>query len=102
MGRSDSHSSWESEFPGRQVTSTVAEVDRWLHLRNMLGAHYNEWAQSLSQYESQQFGEAVLKLFESVRCGSCYRWVEAGTSGGSRVSWSCRCLATTVGKIPQK
>ena len=84
------------------IASTVAEVDRWLHLRNMLGAHYNEWAQSLSQYESQQFGEAVLKLFESVRCGSCYRWVEAGTSGGSRVSWSCRCLATTVGKIPQK
>ncbi len=79
----------------------AADVDRWLHLRNLLGAHYNEWAQALSRNESWQFGEAVLKLLDSVRCGSCHRWVEVDALGRSGTSWSCRCSSTTISKALQ-
>jgi hypothetical protein len=65
----------------------VENVDRLMHLRNMVGAHYNEWAQSVSLDEARTFGEAVVELFWSVRCDSCFRWMEATSDR----SWQCRC-----------
>jgi len=72
--------------------NTVENVDRWLHLRNLVGAHYNEWAQSLSGYEAQSFGESVLALLQEVRCSKCFWWVERQidpTNGQSL--WACHC-----------
>jgi hypothetical protein len=67
----------------------VAEAaDRWAHLRNLAGAHYNEWAQSLSLGEARQYGSSVLALLDAVRCSACNRYVErVGTSS----RWECRC-----------
>jgi hypothetical protein len=65
----------------------VENVDRLMHLRNLVGAHYNEWALSVSLDEARTFGEAVVELFWSVRCDSCFRWMEATSDR----SWQCRC-----------
>jgi len=65
------------------------EVDRWLHLRNLVGAHYNEWATSLSSQEAHFFGEAVLNLYWKIKCSKCFNWIRPGA--GSKEGWSCRC-----------
>lgn len=52
-------------------------VDRWLHLRNLLGAHYNEWAISLSLEESKSFAQAVSDLHDAVRCCHCESWISS-------------------------
>lgn len=74
-------------------------VDKFIHLRNLVGAHYNEWAQSVSLQESVFFAENVIQLFKNVNCQDCFRWVE-------RVSdhdwiWKCRCGKLKVEKIIQ-
>jgi hypothetical protein len=62
-------------------------VDRWLHLRNALGAHYNEWARAASLEEARAFGESVVELYWAVHCDSCHRWLEAVSDR----AWQCRC-----------
>ena len=72
------------------------KVDKWLHLRNLVGAHYNEWAQSVSDQEARYFGETVLELFNLVRCPKCLRWVDELHQGKV---WQCRCSLTRVERI---
>ncbi|MDB4897083.1 MAG: hypothetical protein JWN15_3345 [Firmicutes bacterium] len=48
-------------------------------LRN-LAAHADPKILELSLNEAKHFGEAVLKLYEEVRCPSCRRWVNEGKS----------------------
>ena len=77
-----------------KTTCAVAaqDADRWLHLRNAAGAHYNEWAESLSWTDAEKFGQAVLKLLDALRCPSCGLWVER--TGNS--SFACRCGEVSV------
>jgi ABC-type branched-subunit amino acid transport system ATPase component len=49
-----------------------------VYLRNVAGAHFNEWAQSLSLTEATAFGSAVIKLLEATFCRSCGSWVSLG------------------------
>lgn len=72
-----------------KMKSIVDEIDKWIHLRNLVGAHYNEWSRSVSLQEARSFAEAVLLLFWGVRCNKCFRWIEPlGTQGKH---WACRC-----------
>jgi hypothetical protein len=70
------------------IAAAAADVDRWLHLRNLLGAHYNRWGDSLSQSDADRFARAILALFDAVHCDTCGQWVLGDTY---RSSWSCRC-----------
>ena len=82
------------------VHEATNEVERWLHLRNLVGSHYNEWAQTLSRREAQLFGEAVLCLLSLVHCDECHRWIERRESTGARrIYWSCRCGRTVIEKV---
>jgi recombinational DNA repair ATPase RecF len=81
-----------SKLKKTPISGAVEEVDRWLHLRNLLGAHYNEWAASLSQHDADSFANAVLSLYRAVYCSSCNYWVR---SDGFRMRWSCRCGETS-------
>ena len=75
----------------------AVEVDRWLHLRNLLGAHFNEWANTLSRLESEAFGIAVRDLTQLLWCAKCENWVDAVRVGVSKITgWSCRCGRTAV------
>jgi hypothetical protein len=79
------------------MKSIVDEIDKWLHLRNLVGAHYNEWSRSVSLQEAESFAEAVLQFFWHVRCNSCFRWIEP--LGSQSKHWSCRCGKLDVSNI---
>lgn len=68
------------------ISETVSEVDTWVHLRNLVGAHYNEWADALSRTEADQFAHAVLALVERLHCPRCSDWVAR-----SGLNLTCRC-----------
>jgi hypothetical protein len=68
------------------------DVERWIHLRNLVGAHFNEWAQSLTVGEAEQFASATLSLFRKCNCQRCRTWVEPT----GRDTWQCRCCVTTL------
>lgn len=82
---------------GTSIRTTTIDVEKWLHLRNLLGAHYNEWAQSASTHEAQSFGKSVLRLYQSTHCSRCFQWIER--SHESDKKWLCRCGQTVVEKI---
>ena len=66
----------------------VEAVETWLHLRNIIGAHFNEWAFSLSLDEAKQFGQSVLNLLSSVKCCKCKGWL---TTSPAFSFYSCKC-----------
>ena len=78
------------------ISGVAQEVDKWLHLRNLLGAHYNSWADSLSQSDADNFAKSILALFTAVHCDTCGQWV---LSDGYRTRWSCRCGITSFSTI---
>jgi hypothetical protein len=77
------------------IAEQAAEVDRYMHLRNILGMHVNAWAEGVSLQEATRFGEGVLSLLDSVWCAECGRWVERSPT---RVTWVCRCGARKLSR----
>jgi hypothetical protein len=87
---------WPSVYKRLKTTNAFEaadEVERYIHLRNLLGAHVNEWAQSASLGETSRFGQAVLDLLLAIQCAQCGRWVEASPEAHTYV---CRCGATRL------
>ena len=72
------------------VASASEAVNTTYFLRNAAGAHYNEWATSLSLSEAIAFGDAVVDFVASVWCSGCSDWV------AGRPTASCRCGETLV------
>lgn len=53
----------------------VESLNQLLFIRNFIGCHYNEWAESLSDKEIREFALCVQKLYEDVFCVECCSWV---------------------------
>jgi recombinational DNA repair ATPase RecF len=73
------------------LKQVLNDIDLRITLRNLLGAHYNEWADAISWSDVQQLGEDTLTLYTRTRCGSCADWVR---KDGSK--FQCRCGTTCV------
>lgn len=73
------------------IADILESVASSLYLRNLLGAHYNEFAESVPDHDADHFGTAVLSLWHSVWCSTCGQWVERQSEGVCR----CRCGATS-------
>ena len=71
------------------LKSQVEVVEKWIHLRNIAGAHFNEWALSLPLDDSRNFASSVLDLYNSVFCNNCYSWIEPLADG--KFGYRCRC-----------
>jgi hypothetical protein len=83
------------------IRNSAESVERWVHLRNLLGAHFNEWATSLGRIEAESFGEAVRDLTLKVWCAQCGNWIEPVQHGANRiVGWSCRCGVVSISEAP--
>ena len=84
------------------IWKTSEDIDRLMHLRNLAGAHFNEWAQTLSREEAVEFGLAVLILNDDVHCSECnytvQRVAKPGYSNGDTVGWQCRCGQCKIDK----
>jgi hypothetical protein len=71
------------------VKLEVEKINKLRKFRNWVGAHWNSWASQLTDAESNNFTDAVLKLRDFTYCPHCRRFIE-------RISqlegvWSCKC-----------
>ncbi|UUU44465.1 AAA family ATPase [Streptomyces sp. NBC_00162] len=80
------------ELKRTSCASQATSIDRWIHLRNTAGAHYNEWAEGVSWTEAEAFGYSVLELYSKLRCIRCEQWVTKLAS----YSYSCKCGSTRL------
>lgn len=65
----------KKHFKNTSLLELTNEIDKVLHIRNLLGAHYNEWAISLSNSEIYGFAENVNNFFFQVYCNNCQSWI---------------------------
>jgi hypothetical protein len=77
------------------LKNQVETIEQWIHLRNLIGAHFNEWALALSLDEARQFGESVIKLFEEVKCKKCSSWI---SNNAELNFYSCKCGTILIQK----
>ncbi|WP_461124900.1 AAA family ATPase [Saccharothrix stipae] len=81
----DSVSSKVKKSP--ELSKHFAEINHIVSLRNQLGAHYNEIANSIADTEADRFGDLVLELWDCVYCKTCSDYVDKLQSK----FYSCRC-----------
>jgi hypothetical protein len=74
----------------------ITNVSRWLLFRNMIGAHFNEWARNLTDSEIKDFACSVIALHDKTICNQCHQAV--ASIHGIRDCWICRCGRTKINK----
>lgn len=73
----------------------VDSVNQRLEIRNLLGGHFNDFADSIAWSDIRLLAEDVLAIYEAVRCDLCDDWIaKLGNS------LSCRCGAKGEGVTP--
>jgi len=89
---------------GEALKPRVEEVARFMGLRNIAGAHYNEWALSLARDEAIDFAQATLALVSAVTCAACgaplTKFVPVEGSK-SFYDFQCKCAAPIASKAGQ-
>jgi recombinational DNA repair ATPase RecF len=51
------------------------ELDQLIVIRNLIGAHYNEWAAAISDADVLRLAAAAQSLYELTFCPTCHTWV---------------------------
>lgn len=69
-------------------------VERTKILRNLVGAHFNDWARSVSISEATGFGRAVQNLLARTFCGTCHSWLLPAARNAT--AWKCKCGGTQL------
>lgn len=70
---------------------TVDRINQRSEIRNLLGGHFNDYADSIAWSDVRLLAEDVLALHEAVHCASCGEWI---SRGGDTVK--CRCGSLPV------
>lgn len=78
-------------FKKHAFSSLIEEIDTLLIIRNLIGSHYNEWAQSLSDQEVDEFARHIQSLYKQVFCPNCLNWIKLG-NGNIIAECDCRHL----------
>jgi recombinational DNA repair ATPase RecF len=71
-----------------EIPRAIEDLNLYLDTRNLIGAHYNSWAEELSRNEAVQFAKAVLALWDKVWCEDCCFYL---TLSLDKSNCSCRC-----------
>jgi len=72
----------------------IADIDRLWFTRNWAGAHYNQWAKELSIKDARELANAVLALFDHLRCPQCLRFVTTSVTPVGQLA--CRKGCTVI------
>lgn len=80
-------------FKRTTLSEQAVKIDKLLHIRNLLGAHYNEWAIALSNTEIINFATLVNDFYLNTFCQVCESWV-----GKENI---CFCKNIDISKINQ-
>jgi energy-coupling factor transporter ATP-binding protein EcfA2 len=89
---------WEpiyKKLKNSSIRSIVDSVNQESFWRNITGAHYNDWAQSISLAEAKDFGNHILSLFKSLYCLKCRRWITPAHQLGKNY-WICSCGTISI------
>ena len=73
------------------LRTAVEEIDVRLDIRNLLGAHYNEWADGIPWSDIRQLGQDTLAVYNATHCSTCADWV-----GKSQAQIACPCGETLL------
>jgi hypothetical protein len=76
------------------LAAAVGAVDSCLVMRNLVGAHYNEWAETLSTAEASDFAEATTALWRLTSCQACGAVLSrfrAGSGSKEFIALACKC-----------
>ena len=71
-------------FRRTSLREVCSSIESTYALRNLAGAHYNEWANALSLSETLDFGREVLAFVRDVWCVDCSDWVARERKGALR------------------
>ena len=58
------------------------------HIRNMLGAHYNPYAENMDEETINEFADDVQELYDMCFCKECYSWLKLK---GKEISCDKKC-----------
>lgn len=67
----------------------IERIDKSLCIRNLLGCHYNQWAESFADDEVKDFASSVQELYEKCFCDKCNSWIDKATV--KDVYYECKC-----------
>ena len=79
-------------FKKTDLSQIIEDIDRLLYIRNLLGCHYNEWAEALNDEEVFLFAESVQSFYEKVFCDNCFKWISSVSSLSSDYECPCKKL----------
>lgn len=103
--RRDDRYTLEDLWPGvksalrdSEAADAIQKTEGLRHLRNLVGAHHNEWALSVTLSEANRFATAVLDLLGHTRCSACTGWVQQAGHGVLR----CGCGNTELTHVKQR
>lgn len=79
-----------------EIYEIVAELNDFLLYRNIMGAHFNEWAMNIPRTDIIQYAKLVENLFQSTYCSNCGNWIKK--SNTSDCLYICKCTNTKLKK----
>ncbi|OZC89852.1 hypothetical protein CH254_10045 [Rhodococcus sp. 06-412-2C] len=89
---SDTWSGVSSKLKKSQLFNVCVRIEKRIIIRNLLGAHYNSWSESISWLDVQSLAFDVIELHSRVKCQVCGSWIS-----GSRPSpLLCSCTKLCV------
>ncbi len=68
--------------------SELDKIEELRGLRNLAGAHYNEWTKYLTDNESKELTQAIVKLRDHVYCPTCNQFIRR--IADLQDVWSCK------------
>jgi len=69
-----------------------------MHIRNLVGCHFNQWAGELSDQEVREMAELALTLADTLICNHCGGLPVSNKSGSY---WECSCKQTQMHPLQQ-
>ncbi len=87
----------KKSFKKSGISILCDKIDSLLVIRNILGCHYNEWANSLSDSEVLEFANLIQELYNSCFCDKCGCWISI--SDDKEVVAECKCKSLQLKKV---
>lgn len=84
----------------RTAEECLEDIEELRRLRNWAGAHWNEWAQTLTSSEAEAFVDVVIELRDFTYCGRCNQFIKriAALDG----VWSCKRECKRYNKVEEE
>lgn len=72
-----------------EIDGIANDLNNFIMYRNILGAHFNEWAMGIARNDIIQYANLVEKLFHAMYCEKCGNWIQK--SNTTDCLYTCKC-----------